>query len=146
MTMSKRAWIVVQVLAAACFAAGAVASFAMGGCSTCIETASGACVPMRCHYAFIASGFMCLVGAVASAVNLPGLEAAAHRTVATVEFACALFTFAAIQAIGICGDASMHCHQTLHVVLPCLAAAAILAVVQLVKADSKAAQKPKMRL
>ncbi|MEE8721581.1 MAG: hypothetical protein SOI38_01135 [Eggerthellaceae bacterium] len=144
--MSKKSWTITLALATAFFGVATLVSFVMGGCSTCIETTSGACVPMHCHYAFIASGFICIAGAVASAVNLPGFGASAHRALAAVELSCAALCAGAIGAIGICSSASMHCHQTLHVVLSLLAAAAVVAVVQLAKANPKDAAKPKMRL
>lgn len=146
--MGKRTWIALSAVALAGMLAVVGASTFMGGCSMAIETAAGATVPMKCHWTFIATSFVGIIGIVTSVLALIGSSKEGRRTAAITTAVSALVVIALTSplGIGLCGNADMHCHQTALVVWIACGISLIAAIVQIVKADPNAATLPKRGL
>nr|WP_260620137.1 DUF4418 family protein [Gordonibacter massiliensis (ex Traore et al. 2017)] len=76
-------------------------------------------------------------------LHAEGRRFAAVASIATAVVAVLLTTPA---GIGLCGSADMHCHQTALSLWIAAGAAIVVGIVQLAKADPKAAELPKMQL
>ena len=146
--MSRTTWTIVGVIEAiAAIAIIAVAAI-MGGCDHTLETTSGGTCFMKCHWTFVAVSIFGIAGIASSVLALVGKTAEGRRFAAIgVIVVAVLAIFATLDAgIGLCGNAAMHCHQTALGVRIASVAAAICAIIQLVKADPNAANIPKMKL
>ena len=146
--MNKTTWGVVgaiEVIAA--IAVVAIATI-MGGCDHTLETTSGGTCFMKCHWTFIAVSIFGIAGIASSVLALFGKTAEGRRFAAIgVIVVAVLAIFATLDAgIGLCGNTAMRCHQTALGVRIASVAAAICAIVQLVKADPNAVNIPKMKL
>lgn len=146
--MSKTVWTVagiVEVVAAIAIVAIAAAK---GGCDHTLETTSGGTCFMKCHWTFVAVSIFGIAGIASSVLALVGKTAEGRRFAAIgVIVVAVLAIFATLDAgIGLCGNTAMHCHQTALGVRIASVAAAICAIVQLVKADPNAVNIPKMKL
>ena len=146
--MNKTTWGVVgaiEVIAA--IAVVAIATI-MGGCDHTLETTSGGTCFMKCHWTFIAVSIFGVAGIASSVLALVGKTAEGRRFAAIgVIVVAALAIFATLDAgIGLCGNTAMHCHQTALGVRIASVAAAVCAIVQLIKADPNAVNIPKMKL
>ena len=146
--MNKTTWGVVgaiEVIAA--IAVVAIATI-MGGCDHTLETTSGGTCFMKCHWTFIAVSIFGVAGIASSVLALFGKTAEGRRFAAIgVIVVAALAIFATLdEGIGLCGTTAMHCHQTALGVRIASVAAAICAIVQLIKADPNAVNIPKMKL
>jgi hypothetical protein len=138
--------------------AGVFVSIYPGGCDTLIPAETGD-FPMKCHWAFVATTVLFLVGAVAALASLM-LKTLEGRRVAAVGILLLLVAIAVMPSplgIGICassGDASMtlcmvdgggmDCHTTAPIVWAICACAAIIAIFQFIKADPAAVKKPRL--
>ena len=145
--MNDKVWKVCTAAFAVLTAGIAVVSAVLGGCDGTLECASGACVPMKCHWCFVAV----LVESVAACViALFGLAQKTLEGRRAIAFATIVLVVAMLAecyiAIGVCGAASMACHTTRSIVTVLAVLAAVTAVVGFVKADPEAAEKPKMKL
>ena len=103
---------------------------------------------MKCHWTFIAVSIFGVAGIASSVLALVGKTAEGRRFAAIgVIVVAALAIFATLDAgIGLCGNTAMHCHQTALGVRVASVAAAICAIVQLIKADPNTVNIPKMKL
>lgn len=146
--MSKTVWNAVAIAACAVAAVAALVAQVSGGCTACLETVSGACVPMKCHWTFIA---VAMVEGLA-AFALLGLALVkckvGRRWLATLAIAAQVLVAAALYSplMGLCGDASMHCHVTATYVAVLAAVVVVLAAVLFALADPKRATLPKRGL
>ena len=146
--MNKSTWKIVGIVLAVLSAAVAVVSLAMGGCTACVETAAGGCVPMKCHWTFRAvAGFAALGTVALLGLAFTGCKVG-RRWLAFGGFAAQALVLVALHTgmMGLCGDATMHCHVT---AVPCTVLAVVAAVgcvVLFVLADPKRAQLPKRGL
>ncbi len=145
--MNDKVWKACTAVAAILMAATAVVSAALGGCDAALECTSGACVPMKCHWCFVAV----LVESVAACVvALFGLAQKTLEGRRAVAFAVIVFALAMLAecylAIGVCGATGMACHTTRLVVTVLVVLAAVAAAAGFAKADPEADKKPKMKL
>ena len=146
--MSKTVWTVAGIIeVVAAIAIVAIAAI-MGGCDHTLETTTGGTCFMKCHWTFIAVSIFGVAGIASSVLALVGKTAEGRRFAAIgVIVVAVLAIFATLDAgIGLCGNTAMHCHQTALGVRIASVAAAICAIVQLVKADPNAVNIPKMKL
>ena len=146
--MSKTAWTFVGIVEVVAAIAIVAIAAAMGGCDHTLETTSGGTCFMKCHWTFIAVSIFGIAGIASSVLALVGKTAEGRRFAAIgVIVVAVLAIFATLDAgIGLCGNTAMHCHQTALGVRIASVAAAICAIVQLVKADPNAVNIPKMKL
>lgn len=146
--MSKTAWTVVGIVEVVAAIAIVAIAAAMGGCDHTLETTSGGTCFMKCHWTFVAVSIFGIAGIASSVLALVGKTAEGRRFAAIgVIVVAVLAIFATLDAgIGLCGNATMHCHQTALGVRIASVAAAICAIIQLVKADPNAVNIPKMKL
>lgn len=146
--MSKTVWTVAGIVEIVAAIAIVTIAAAMGGCDHTLETTSGGTCFMKCHWTFVAVSIFGIAGIASSVLALVGKTAEGRRFAAIgVIVVAVLAIFATLDAgIGLCGNTAMHCHQTALGVRIASVAAAICAIVQLVKADPNAVNIPKMKL
>ena len=146
--MGKRTWMILAVVGLVAMLAIVAASAFMGGCSKPVETAAGGTVPMKCHWTFVATTFVGILGVVTSLLALAGSTKEGRRFAAIASIATAVVAVLLTTPVGIglCGSADMHCHQTALYLWVAAGAAVVVGIVQLAKADPKAADLPKMKL
>lgn len=145
--MSLKAFKILGVAGAVVAATAALVAAFSGGCTSCIETASGVCVPMKCHWAMIAVTLIEVVAAF-DFLGLAFVKCKIGRR--WLAAACALCQVLAVVClyglIGLCGAAEMHCHATALAVSVLAAISVVLCIVAAAKADPKAASLPKRGL
>lgn len=146
--MKLKTWRIFACCTAAVIAAAAIAAAVMGGCSSCVETASGSCVDMACNYAVKAVACIDALGA-ASVLGLAFVKCKiGRRWLAGLGIASQLLAFACLYTslFGLCANAQMQCHTTATVatVLGCVAI--VLCAVAIAQADPKKASLPKRGL
>lgn len=146
--MSKRARMVVAAVGLVAMLGILAASAFMGGCSKPVETAAGGIVPMKCHWTFVATTFVGIIGVVTTLLALAGTTKEGRRFAGIVSIAVAVVAvlLTTPAGIGLCGSADMHCHQTALILWIAAGLALVAGVVQVVKADPKSAELPKMKL
>lgn len=146
--MSKTVWIIIGVIEAVAAIAIVAISEIMGGCDHVLETTSGGTCFMKCHWTFIATAILGVAGIISSILALIGKSTEGRRFAAIMVLViAALVIFATTNAgIGLCGNATMHCHQTALGVRIASVVAAICSIIQLVKANPEATIIPKMKL
>lgn len=146
--MSKTVWTVAGIVEVVAAIAIVAIAAAMGGCDHTLETTSGGTCFMKCHWTFVAVSIFGIAGIASSVLALVGKTAEGRRFAAIgVIVVAVLAIFATLDAgIGLCGNTAMHCHQTALGVRIASVAAAICAIVQLVKADPNTVNIPKMKL
>ncbi|WP_449314513.1 DUF4418 family protein [Rubneribacter sp.] len=143
--MTATAWRAMSLVATTLAAAAALAAGVSSGCAACVETAAGACVPMKCHYTFVA---VCLVEALGAFGTL-GLVFVkckmGRRWLAAVGLAAHAAALALMRTglMGLCGDTSMHCHETALLCTALAAAGALACAVLIALADPRRATLPK---
>ncbi len=145
--MSLKAFKILGVMGALVAAAAALVAIVSGGCESCVETAAGSCMPMKCHWSMIAAA---LIEALA-AFDFLGLAFVkckiGRRWLAA---GCALGQVLAVACmyafIGLCGGSEMHCHTTAAAVSCLAAVSVILCIVAAAKADPNVANLPKRGL
>lgn len=133
------------VATAVVIAIGALVAWAMGGCTAQIETAAGGQVPMKCHWTMIAVTLVEAMGAF-SALGLAFVKCkVGRRWLACGGLIAQALALVALHTplMGLCGDASMHCHETALVVTVLAVVAAVLCIVAAALADPKRADLPK---
>ncbi len=103
---------------------------------------------MKCHWTFVATSFVGIIGIVTSLLALIDSTKEGRRTaaIATAVSAIVIILLTSPLGIGLCGNADMHCHQTALVVWIASGASLVIAIIQTVKADPNAATLPKMGL
>ena len=145
--MSLKAFKVLGVAGAVVAAAAALVAVVSGGCTSCIETVSGACVPMKCHWAMIAVALIEVIAA-SDFLGLAFVKCKIGRR--WLAAACALCQVLAVAClyglIGLCGAVEMHCHATALAVSILAAISVVLCIVAAAKADPNAANMPKRGL
>lgn len=145
--MSLKAFKILGGAGAIVAVAAALVAVFSGGCPSCIETASGACVPMKCHWAMIAVALIEVIAAF-DYLGLAFVKCKIGRR--WLAAACALCQVLAVVClyglIGLCGADEMHCHATALAVSILAAISVVLCIVAAVKADPKAANLPKRGL
>jgi hypothetical protein len=135
---------------------GLLVSVIVGGCDTLIQAESGA-FPMKCHWTFIATATVFVLGIVVCVWQLVGLKTTEARRLAAVFIilvAVAVSFFPSPWGIGICSSATdgmalcaadgMDCHITAPIVWICGALLIVCALIQLIKADPDKVKKPKL--
>ena len=145
--MSKKKWNILTAAVTLLSLAVVVSAFALGGCATCVETAAGACVPMKCHWTFQAVGLLGIMGVAAAAAGFttPGVHGRRVCS-ALAALANALVLFALYgPLLGLCAKAEMDCHAHATVVSVFAAAALLIAVIAFATCNP-AAKKPKKEL
>ena len=145
--MSLKAFKILGGAGAIVAVAAALVAVFSGGCPSCIETASGACVPMQCHWAMIAVALIEVIAAF-DYLGLAFVKCKIGRR--WLAAACALCQVLAVVClyglIGLCGADEMHCHATALAVSILAPISVVLCIVAAVKADPKAANLPKRGL
>ncbi len=137
-----RTLMIVVALLSICIA---LVALVKGGCSTCMETAAGGCVPMTCHWTFRAVGMLAVVSALAAAGGSAVREVRARRIAAALVVAVAVTIVVSIYTpvMGICAKSGMDCHVTAVIVDALLACQVVTAVIALAKTDPGTTPKPK---
>lgn len=146
--MKPGAYKALGVVTAIVIAAAAVVAWAMGGCTTPIETAAGGQVPMKCHWTMIAVVMVEAMGAF-SALGLAFVKCkVGRRWLACGGVLAQALTLLALHTslMGLCGDTTMHCHTTTLAVTVVAVVAVVLCVVAAALADPKRAELPKRGL
>ncbi len=120
----------------------------IGGCTGQLELTSGATTFMKCHWTMIAVSFTAIIGCASALCTLlaKGVEARRMTAVLTVVTCIIMATLQTEVGIGLCAKADMACHMTALVNWILMAAAVVLAVLQIMNADPEAKAKPKMHL
>ena len=146
--MNKTAWTIVCLIGAIAMAAIAIASATLGGCAGQLQLAEGGSAPMKCHWAFVADTFIGILGAIIALLGIACTEASGRRASAISLIACAAIAalIPTSMAIGICAMSDMHCHETARIVWVLCAIAAIVGIIQAVKANPDTAKLPKRTL
>lgn len=146
--MKSGAWKALGAIALACMVIGVAVAAFMGGCDHMLETTTGSQVYMACHWTFVAMAFVGVIGIVSAAASLLASGKEGRRIAAVVTLVvCAIALILPFDfAIGLCGNSAMACHQTALITRIVFAVCAVLALVQVAKADPTTADKPKMKL
>lgn len=146
--MNKNVWTIVSIVAAALMAAVAIVSIAKGGCMGMIETAEGAQVPMKCHWAFAATRMTGIAGCIIAILACVAKTAEGRRMASIASLVTAVATMAIVSPMGIgtCTHAESMCHGTATIVYALCAIVIIIALVQTAKANPEGSAKPKMQL
>ena len=137
--MKDSTWRILCVLSALLFVCAIVISAVMGGCDTLIQTSSGSEMPMKCHWTFIATKYIAVIGVIASAAMTGFYEKYARRQVSAINLVT-IIVMALLTTplgIGICAKQEMHCHTTQLVLLCILGVILILSIVMIAKAEYK---------
>ena len=139
-------WAVVSAAALAGAVLIAGASVLLGGCETLIECTSGG-VPMRCHWAYLATGFTGVLAVVSAGLGLlaKGKEARRVSAAMTLSIAAASALLLTDFGIGVC-PGGMQCQESIWFVWAGCAVSAVAAIAQFALADPAAEQLPKMSL
>lgn len=145
--MKPAVWKALSALLIAAF----VALFAIGltgGCSGMIETAAGGQVPMKCHWAFLATSYVAAIGAIAGLLALFTSQLMARRVACIMAMAAAVVAglLPSPLGIGVCASAEMSCNASALAAFIASAIAFAIALVLCIKADPQAADKPKRSL
>lgn len=146
--MGKNAWLAFSIVGILCMAALIALSVFMGGCTKMIQTAAGGSVEMKCHWTFIATAIMGVVGLVSTVSTLVAKTTEGRRIASLMT----LFIIAAIAfitspfGIGLCASTDMHCHDTALYVWIVSAIGFIVACIQCVRANPGKANEPKMKI
>lgn len=124
----------IELVAMIALTAWAVVS---GGCTTQVELASGMSTPMKCFWCFRAVTFVGIIGVAASAIALFAKTTGARRSGAALSALAATMAMLlpSSMGIGLCTDATMHCHTTALGVWVIGAVAIVIAIVQIAKAE-----------
>ena len=146
--MSKATWNIVSIVTAVVFAAIALVSAFMGGCSSTVELASGSTMPMKCFWTFVADTYVSVAGIALALVGTACTEKTGRRLAGAGAIVCAAAAacLPAPFAIGLCANPEMHCHTTALIVWVLCAVAAILGIVQIAKAGPAPTDLPARRL
>lgn len=145
--MSKKKWNILSVVVTLLSLAAVVSAFVLGGCSTCVETAAGGCVPMKCHWTFQAVGLIGIMGVAAAAAGFttPGVHGRrVCSALAALANALVLFAFYG-PLLGLCAKPEMACHAHATVVSVFAAVALLVAVIAFITCNPSA-KKPKKEL
>lgn len=145
--MKKNVWTALGIVLVVLFAAVAVVSQVKGACAGMIECASGQ-VPMKCHWAYIATTVTGIGGALIALLAAFSKTCEGRRMVslAAVIVAVIAIVMLAPTGIGTCAHAESVCNSNAVVVYVLCVAAIIVGLVMAAKADPQAAEKPKMQL
>ncbi len=143
--MGKGAWTIMCVIGAVVMAGVSIVSSVMGGCDSMVELASGNSTFMKCHWTFVADTYIGGLGVVVALMGATCKDQSGRRMAGLVLVATALAAacMPAWFAIGLCADASMHCHATAMAVWALCAVAAIIGIVQIAKSRPAAVAGPK---
>lgn len=143
--VSKAMWRVLVFVGAGCAVAAACYAAAVGGCETCIETAGGSCVPMKCHWTLRAVIPVELIAAFAMIALAAVRETAGRRWIAGLSALAQIAAFALLHTplMGLCKDTAMACHAAATVCTVLGAVALALSVAAFVGANSSKADLPK---
>ena len=146
--MSNTAWKVISAVEVVALAALTIWAAVSGGCTTQVELASGAGMPMKCFWTFKAVPVVGAVGVVSALLALFAKTREGRRfcSVVTACAAIAAMLVPTSLVIGLCANPEMHCHTTALGVWVIGAIGVVVAIVQVAKADPDAAERPKMAL
>jgi len=146
--MNKRNWNILCAVMTALSLIATVLALVLGGCSSCVETAAGSCVPMKCHWTFQAVILFELLAAVAAGLGFttPGKHGrVVCALMAALASACTLIAFYT-PLMGLCAAEGMACRQHALVVSAFVAAVIVCAIIGLVRSDPAKAARPKKEL
>lgn len=146
--MNSRTWAALSGFTLVAMAGATQTSLLLGGCDGMIECTSGF-VPMKCHWTFVATALVSLIGVVSSIAGMFLAKSKDARRIAALVTLATSIVIALIPTsfvIGLCNGDGMTCHQTAIIVWVDMAAVAIASLVQLAKADIASSKKPKMKL
>ena len=145
--MKKNAWMILAAIAIIAMIAIVGFSVLKGGCTGMLDCGDKQ-VPMKCHWAFIATrtiGVGGLVMAIAAmfAKTKEGRIMSSLGVAVTAACSIVMVTSA---GIGVCAKPEMLCNQTAPMVIGAGVVAIIVAIVMMVKSDPEKAEQPKMQL
>lgn len=146
--MGKNVWKAAAAAIAVCMLVMVAASLFIEGCTKMLETTAGNMVPMKCHWVFIGTAIVGVVGLVGAACSFVCSTKEGRRVSSILVAVCAVAAIVLTTSfgIGICASAEMACHRKALFVWVPAGIALVIALVQVVKADPKAADAPKMKL
>lgn len=147
-SMSKTAWNITCLVEAIVMVAIAIVSAVLGGCEMQLELANGNSAPMKCHWTFVADSFIPIIGAACALLGMTCKDASGRRAVGILLIVSAVIValIPTSAAIGLCAMPDMHCHTTAHIVWALSALAALVGIVQVVKAKPATGDLPKRTL
>jgi hypothetical protein len=138
--------------------AGLLASVIIGGCDALIPCGNAA-VPMRCHWAFIATAAVFAIGILAALAQMlsvfskskPARLLAAVSTILLAVLAAYLpsplgigICSASGMGMPFCGESGMDCHTTAPAVWVCAALLVLIAIIQMLKSNPNAKELPRI--
>lgn len=148
--MKDTTWRILCIVNALLFLATIIVSAILGGCDTLLQTASGSEVPMKCHWTFVATKYIGVIGLVASIAMTGFYEKYARRQVSAINLVTIIIMAVLTTPIGIglCAKAEMHCHTTQIILLGVLAVILVFSVFMIAKAEFRddSIEKPKQTI
>ncbi len=120
----------------------------MGGCANMIQTAAGGSVEMKCHWTFIATTIIGVVGLIGTLMVLVA-KATEGRRIASLMVMVIIAAIVFITSpfgIGLCANADMRCHDTALYLWIVSTIGFIVACIQCIRANPDTASDPKMKL
>lgn len=146
--MSKKTWTVFGSIVLVIMLAIVVLSVALGGCTGMLELANGNTTFMKCHWTFVSMTIAASAGALIALCSIfcKTKEARRMGAISVLILLAAVVVLPSPLGIGVCASLDMHCHMTVWATCGLAAVAAFITIAQLIKADPKAAELPKMEL
>ena len=145
--MKQTTWKILCIVAAVLFIAAGVYGKLAGACPTMIECTSGQ-VPMKCHWAYIATAFIGGAGALLALCAAFAKNTDARRLGALSILIAALLFMAILSpfGIGVCTHETNPCVGARLVVYAMCIVNIVLAILMAIKANPQEAELPKMKL
>lgn len=142
--MSHLLWRVLDIVCILLYAV--IFGICIWGMDACplLETATGS-VPMKCHWAFIAVGWMCAIGAVSAFIALFNGNTLAKRQFSILQVLIAICCILMLTplGIGICAHEDSGCHMPAYVTWCVCAIVIIISIIMVAKANADAQSMPK---
>ena len=145
--MKNSIWKILCIVVAVIFIAAGIYGKVAGACPTMIECTSGQ-VPMKCHWAYIATAYIGIAGGVLALCAAFTKTTDAHRlgAIAIIVAAIVFILILSPVGIGVCSHETSTCVITRTIVYVLCAINIILGIVMAVKANPDEADLPKMKL
>lgn len=148
--MTDKTWRILCMVNAALFIGAIVISAALGGCDTLVETTSGSQMPMKCHWTYVATKYIAVIGVIASAAMSGFYDKYARRQVSAINLVTIIIMalLTTPLGIGLCAKSDMHCHTTQIALLADLTVILVISIFMIVKAEYKdgSIEKPKQTI
>ena len=133
--MNEWIWRILNAFNFMAFAGIFLVSFLLGGCSSEVDLASGGAMPMKCHWTFLATMFVSLIG-MTLAVCSTYIHTKPSRMSCTIGIIATIIVISLLIAdfgIGICAHDGADCHTTRFDVVICLLVSLFASAISLIK-------------